>query len=41
MGDVGVGLTAWLNIVGILAIFFMAKPAILALKDHEAQQKLA
>lgn len=39
MGDVGVGLTAWLNIVGILVIFFMAKPAILALKDYEAQQK--
>ncbi len=39
MGDVGVGLTGWLNIVGILVIFFMAKPAILALKDYEAQQK--
>lgn len=39
LGDVGVGLTAWLNIVGILVIFFMAKPAILALRDYEAQQK--
>lgn len=39
MGDVGVGLTAWLNIVGILVIFFMAKPAIIALRDYEAQQK--
>lgn len=39
MGDVGVGLTAWLNIVGILVIFFMAKPAITALRDYEAQQK--
>lgn len=39
MGDVGVGLTAWLNIVGILIIFFMAKPAIKALEDYEAQQK--
>lgn len=39
MGDVGVGLTAWLNIVGILVIFFMAKPAVIALKDYEAQQK--
>lgn len=39
MGDVGVGLTAWLNIVGILIIFFMAKPAVKALNDYEAQQK--
>ncbi len=39
MGDVGVGLMAWLNIVGILAIFFMAKPTIKALADYEAQQK--
>ncbi|MCP2041841.1 AGCS family alanine or glycine:cation symporter [Neisseria sp. HSC-16F19] len=39
MGDVGVGLMAWLNILGILAIFFMAKPAVKALVDYEAQQK--
>jgi AGCS family alanine or glycine:cation symporter len=39
MGDVGVGLMAWLNIVGILIIFFMAKPALKALKDYEEQQK--
>jgi len=39
MGDVGVGLMAWLNITGILIIFFMAKPALKALKDYEAQQK--
>ena len=39
MGDVGVGLMAWLNIVGILVIFFMAKPAVKALNDYEAQQK--
>ncbi|WP_057831400.1 alanine/glycine:cation symporter family protein [Colwellia sp. TT2012] len=39
MGDIGVGLMAWLNIIGILIIFFMAKPAIKALKDYEAQQK--
>ncbi|OOS08127.1 alanine or glycine:cation symporter, AGCS family [Moraxella cuniculi DSM 21768] len=39
IGDIGVGLTAWLNIIGILLIFFMAKPAILALKDYEAQKK--
>jgi len=39
MGDVGVGLMAWLNIVGILIIFFMSKPALKALKDYEEQQK--
>nr|WP_312266598.1 alanine/glycine:cation symporter family protein [Neisseria sp.] len=39
MGDVGVGLMAWLNIVGILCIFFMAKPAVKALADYEAQKK--
>ncbi|MGF1714522.1 alanine/glycine:cation symporter family protein [Photobacterium chitinilyticum] len=39
MGDVGVGLMAWLNIVGILTIFFLSKPALKALKDYEEQQK--
>ncbi|WP_064604818.1 alanine/glycine:cation symporter family protein [Photobacterium sp. J15] len=39
MGDVGVGLMAWLNIVGILIIFFLAKPAMVALKDYENQQQ--
>ncbi len=39
MGDVGVGIMAWLNIVGIIIIFFMSKPAIKALKDYERQQK--
>jgi len=39
MGDIGVGMMAWLNIIGILIIFFMSKPAIKALKDYEAQQK--
>ncbi|CAM2846025.1 MULTISPECIES: alanine/glycine:cation symporter family protein [Vibrio] len=39
MGDVGVGLMAWLNIIGILIIFFMAKPALKALNDYEEQQK--
>ncbi|RQW62318.1 alanine/glycine:cation symporter family protein [Vibrio viridaestus] len=38
MGDVGVGLMAWLNIVGILLIFFMHRPAMAALKDYEEQQ---
>jgi alanine or glycine:cation symporter, AGCS family len=40
MGDIGVGIMAWLNIVGILIIFFMAKPALKALKDYEEQKKL-
>ena len=39
LGDIGVGLMAWLNIIGIIIIFFMAKPAIKALKDYERQKK--
>ncbi len=39
MGDVGVGLMAWLNIVGIVIIFFLSKPALKALNDYERQQK--
>ena len=39
LGDVGVGIMAWLNIIGILIIFFMAKPALKALRDYEEQQK--
>lgn len=39
IGDIGVGLMAWLNIVGILIIFFIARPAIDILKDYEAQRK--
>ena len=40
LGDIGVGIMAWLNIMSIVIIFFMAKPAIKALKDYEAQKKL-
>ena len=39
LGDMGVGLMAWLNIVGILILFLMGKPALRALKDYEAQMK--
>src|SRR5210317_1875131 len=39
LGDMGVGLMAWLNIVGILILFLMGKPALKALKDYEAQMK--
>jgi alanine or glycine:cation symporter, AGCS family len=39
LGEIGVGLMAWLNIVAILILFFMGKPAIRALTDYEAQRK--
>ena len=38
LGDIGVGLMAWLNIIGILILFAMGSPAIKALRDYEAQQ---
>ncbi|MFT4047677.1 MAG: alanine/glycine:cation symporter family protein [Solimonas sp.] len=36
LGDIGVGLMAWLNVVAIL---ILQKPALIALKDYEAQKK--
>ncbi len=39
LGDIGVGLMAWLNIVAILILFFLSNPAIKALQDYEAQRK--
>ena len=39
LGDIGVGIMAWLNIIGILILFFMGKPALKALKDYEEQRK--
>ena len=39
LGDIGVGLMAWLNIIAILILFFMGKPALKALQDYEAQMK--
>jgi AGCS family alanine or glycine:cation symporter len=36
LGDMGVGLMAWLNII---AIFILQKPALAALRDYEAQKK--
>src|SRR5699024_9311233 len=36
MGDLGVGMMAWLNII---AIWLLHKPAINALKDYELQKK--
>lgn len=40
LGDVGVGLMAWLNIIGILIIFFVSgKSTMRLLADYEAQLK--
>ncbi len=39
IGDLGVGLTAWLNIVGIILIYRAGQPTIKALEDYEAQQR--
>ncbi|KAA1039570.1 alanine:cation symporter family protein [Macrococcus equipercicus] len=36
LGDLGVGLMAWLNVI---AIWILHKPAVKALKDYEAQKK--
>ena len=36
LGDLGVGLMAWLNIIAIL---ILQKPALLALRDYERQRK--
>lgn len=39
-GDVGVGMTAWLNIIGILIMFFMSSRITMRmLADYEAQRK--
>jgi len=39
LGDIGVGIMAWLNIIGILILFMMGSPALKALKDYERQRK--
>jgi len=39
LGDIGVGIMAWLNVVGILILFFAGNAALKALKDYEAQRK--
>ncbi len=36
LGDIGVGVMAWLNIFAVLAL---RRPALLALRDYEAQQE--
>ncbi len=37
LGDIGVGLMAWLNIIAIL---ILQRPALIALRDYERQKKL-
>ena len=39
LGDIGVGLMAWINIIGIITIFLMYKPTMRCLKDYEQQKK--
>jgi AGCS family alanine or glycine:cation symporter len=39
LGDIGVGLMAWLNIIAILLLFFLSGPAIKALRDYEQQRR--
>lgn len=39
IGDIGVGLMAWVNVVGILVIFLMYKPTMRCLRDFEEQKK--
>lgn len=37
LGDIGLGIMVWVNVIAIL---FMAKPTILALKDYEQQKRI-
>ena len=39
IGDLGVGIMAWVNVIGILVIFFMYKPTMRCLRDYEEQKK--
>ncbi|MDJ0760034.1 MAG: alanine/glycine:cation symporter family protein [Woeseiaceae bacterium] len=39
LGDMAVGMMAWLNIIGLLILFFLGRPALKALKDYERQRK--
>lgn len=39
LGDIGVGLTTWLNIIGILVIYYLSKPAMQTLRDYERQRR--
>lgn len=37
LGDIGLGIMVWVNVIAML---FMAKPAVLALKDYEQQKRM-
>ena len=37
LGDLGIGLMTWLNLTGMLAIFFLSNPALKALQDYEGR----
>ena len=39
LGDIAVGMMAWLNIIGLLILFYLGKPAMVALKDYERQRR--
>ncbi len=39
LGDIGLGIMAGLNVIGILLLYFMGQPALRALKDYEEQRK--
>lgn len=39
LGEIGVGLMAWLNIVGIIVLIFMGNAAFKSLTDYERQRK--
>ncbi len=38
LGDLGVGMMAWLNVIAILILFALSRPALKALKDYEQQR---
>lgn len=39
LGDMGVGLMAWLNVIAILILVAMGNPAMKALRDYEQQRR--
>lgn len=39
MGDIGNGILGWINVIGILLIYFISMPTIKCLLDYEAQKK--
>lgn len=39
LGDIGIALMAWFNMLGMLLIYFIANPALKALRDYEEQRQ--